>query len=52
MIKARTINCNDEKGEQTEKELLQLSEAYFIFKDFEDDEQIGICLSNIGAIMC
>ena len=40
------------KPEQTEKELLQLSEAYFIFKDFEDDEQIGICLSNIGAIMC
>ena len=36
MIKARTIDGNDEKGEYaTEKELLKLSEAYFIFQDFE-----------------
>ena len=44
------INRTDKAGE-TEKELLQLSQAYFIFKEFDDNEKLKICLSNIGAIM-
>ena len=44
------INRTDKAGE-TEKELLQLSQAYFIFDEFEDNEKVKICLSNIGAIM-
>ena len=51
VIRSTIINRSDQTGQATEKELLQLSEAYYIFKDFDDDEQCGICLSNIGAIM-
>ena len=51
VIRSTIINRSEQTGEVTEKELLQLSEAYYIFKDFGDDEQCGICLSNIGSIM-
>ena len=38
VIRSTIINRSDQTGQATEKELLQLSEAYYIFKDFGDDE--------------
>ena len=38
-------------GDEKEIALLNYSDAYYIFKEFEDDKSRGICLANIGAIM-
>ena len=39
------------KDEKSEKALLNYSEAYDIFRKFNDEQHKGICLANIGTIM-
>lgn len=36
--------------DQNEKALLNYSEAFGIFEDFDDQHQQGVCLTNIGTI--
>ena len=36
--------------DQNEKALLNYSEAFGIFEDFDDQHQQGVCLANIGTI--
>ena len=47
MIKITNKTVN--KGYEL-RALLDYSEAYFVFKEFQDGHQVGICLSNMGAI--
>ena len=42
---------SQKKDENKNKTLLNYSEAYGIFEDFNDAKHKAICLSNIGAIM-
>ena len=39
------------KDEDKNKALLNYSEAFAIFEEFQDVQHKGICIANIGAIM-
>ena len=49
---AKTINIANQKTRKGEeyKALIDYSEAYHIFADFQNNRKMGICLSNIGTL--
>ena len=49
---AKTINITNKVVKEGEEyhAILDYAEAYHIFEDFENQRQMGICLSNIAAI--
>ena len=42
-------SCNFKEGEETQA-LLDYNEAYHIFKDFHNESQMNVCISNVGAL--
>ena len=49
---AKTINIANttiKEGEEA-KAILNFNEAYHIFKDFNNERQMSVCISNIGGL--